>query len=98
MGDKTFLAAYGDNVQAYACAEYLFNDLGYTKCYLLTDNSMEFTTTLSSFFKEKFTALGGTIVLEDVYMNKDPDFSAQIDRFLAGGKDAQAMFIGGRAG
>ena len=95
VGDKTFLAAYGDNVQAYACAEYLYNDLGYTKCYLLTDNSMEFTTTLSSFFKEKFTALGGTIVLEDVYMNKDPDFSAQIDRFLAGAKDAQAMFIAG---
>lgn len=95
VGDLAFLAPFGDNVQAYACAEYLVNDLGYTKCYLLTDMSMEFTTTLSSFFKERFEALGGTIVLEDIYMNKDPDFSAQIDRFLAEGTEAEAIFIAG---
>ena len=95
VGDMAFLAPFGDNVQAYACAEYLFNDLGYRNCYLLTDMSMEFTTTLAFFFQEKFVELGGTIVLEDVYMNKDPDFSAQIDRFLAEGKAAEAIFIAG---
>jgi branched-chain amino acid transport system substrate-binding protein len=95
VGDMAFLAPFGDNVQAYACAEYLVNDLGFSKCYLLTDNSMEFTTTLSAFFKERFEALGGTIVLEDIYMNKDPDFSAQIDRFLADGKEAEAIFVAG---
>jgi branched-chain amino acid transport system substrate-binding protein len=95
VGDMAFLAPFGDNVQAYACAEYLVNDLGFSKCYLLTDNSMEFTTKLSAFFKEKFEALGGTIVLEDIYMNKDPDFSAQIDRFLADGKEAEAIFVAG---
>ncbi len=95
VGDMAFLAPFGDNVQAYACAEYLVNDLGFSKCYLLTDNSMEFTTTLSTFFKERFEALGGTIVLEDIYMNKDPDFSAQIDRFLADGKEAEAIFVAG---
>ena len=95
VGDLAFLAPFGDNVQAYACAQYLFKDLGFTKAYLLIDNSMEFTTTLASFFKERFVELGGTIVLEDIYMNKDPDFSAQIDRFLAEGKEAQAIFIAG---
>jgi len=95
VGDKAFLAAFGDNVQAYACADYLYKELGFTKCYLLTDMSMEFTITLSSFFKARFEELGGTFVLEDIYMNKDPDFSAQIDRFLASGTEAQAIFVAG---
>ena len=95
VGDLSFLAPFGDNVQAYACADYLFKDLGLTSCYLLTDMSMEFTTTLASFFKERFEALGGTFVLEDIYMNKDPDFSAQIDRFIANGSQAQAIFVSG---
>ena len=95
IGDMAFLAPFGDNIQAYACADFLTNDLNVTKAYLLTDQSMEFTTTLAKFFKEKFEANGGEIVLEDNYMNKDPDFSAQIDRFLAEGADAEAIFIAG---
>lgn len=95
VGDLSFLAPFGDNVQAYACADYLYKDLGLNTCYLLTDMSMEFTTTLASFFKERFEELGGTFVLEDIYMNKDPDYSAQIDRFLSEGKEAKAIFVAG---
>lgn len=95
VGDFAFLAPFGDNVQAYACADYAFVDLGLTKCYLLIDQSMEFTKTLAHFFKERYEALGGEIVLTDNYMNKDPDFSAQIDRFLAEADDAEILFISG---
>ncbi len=95
VGDLAFLAPFGDNVQAYACAHFLIEDLGIDKCYLLTDMSMEFTTALASFFEERFLELGGTMILKDIYMNKDPDFSAQIDRFLAQGAEAQALFIAG---
>jgi len=95
VGDYAFLAPFGDDIQAYASAEYALGDLKLTKGYLLIDDSMEFTTTLAKFFKERFTAKGGTLVLEDHYMNKDPDFSAQIDRFLAQAKDAQFLFVAG---
>ena len=95
VGDFAFLAPFGDDIQAYAAAEYVLGDLGLTKGYLLTDDSMEFTTTLAKFFKERFVAKGGTLVLEDHYMNKDPDFSAQIDRFLSQARDAQFLFIAG---
>ena len=95
VGDYAFLAPFGDDIQAYAAAEYVIDDLKLTKGYLLTDNSMEFTTTLAKFFKERFLARGGTLVLEDFYMNKDPDFSAQIDRFLAQARSAQFLFVAG---
>ncbi len=95
VGDFAFLAPFGDNVQAYACAEYAYNDLGLTKCYLLIDQSMEFTKALAHFFQEKYIELGGEIVLTDNYMNKDPDFSAQIDRFLADKGGSEILFISG---
>jgi len=95
VGDYAFLAPFGDNIQAYAAAEYAIDELKLTKGYLLIDDSMEFTTTLAKFFKERFLARGGTLVLEDHYMNKDPDFSAQIGRFLAQARDAQFLFVSG---
>lgn len=95
IGDMAFLAPFGDNIQAYACADFLKEDLGLSKVYLLTDQSMEFTTTLAKFFKERVELNGGEIVLEDSYMNKDPDFSAQIDRFLADTKGAEIIFVSG---
>lgn len=95
VGDFAFLAPFGDNVQAYATADYAFKDLGLKKCYLLVDQSMEFTKTLAHFFEERYTANGGEIVLTDNYMNKDPDFSAQIDRFLADKSGAEIIFISG---
>jgi branched-chain amino acid transport system substrate-binding protein len=56
---------------------------------------MEFTKTLAFFFEERFVEKGGEIVLKDNYMNKDPDFSAQIDRFLANQNGAEILFISG---
>ena len=95
VGDYAFLAPFGDNIQAYATADYSLYDLGLKKCYLLTDQSMEFTKALSKFFEARYTANGGEIVLSDSYMNKDPDFSAQIDRFLADKGGAEIIFIAG---
>jgi branched-chain amino acid transport system substrate-binding protein len=95
VGDYAFLAPFGDDIQAYACADYFLQEKKFTKGYLFTDDSMEFTTTLARFFKQRFEQGGGTLVLEDHYMNKDPDFSAQIDRFLAQGRDAEFLFISG---
>ncbi len=95
IGDMAFLAPFGDNIQAYACADFTTNDLGLKNCYLLTDMSMEFTTTLAKFYREKLEANGGAIVAEDTYMNKDLDYSAQIDRFLADTKGAEIIFVSG---
>lgn len=95
VGDFAFLAPFGDNIQAYATADFALNDLSAKKAYLLIDQSMEFTKTLAFFFEERYKANGGEIVLTDNYMNKDPDFSAQIDRFLAEASDAQILFVAG---
>jgi branched-chain amino acid transport system substrate-binding protein len=77
--DYLFLACFGDNVQAAAGAEYAHNSMDLKTCYLLIDEDMEFTRLLGRYFKEKYTQLGGEILLEDTYQGGTKDFSAQID-------------------
>lgn len=81
-GDMVFLAAFGDNVQAAAGAEYAMANFGDT-AYLLSDIGIEYTTLLGQYFKDAFTHGGGTIVLEDTYADDATDFSAQITKIKA---------------
>lgn len=82
VGDKMFLACFGDNVQAAAGAEFGFNKFG-KSAYLLWDKGVEYTTLLGGYFKSRYTELGGTLVLEDQYDDKATDFSAQITKIKA---------------
>lgn len=81
VGDYMFMAAFGDNAQAAAVADFAQKDLGAKSVWVLTDTSSDFTIGLSKYFKERFEANGGKIALEDEYDGSaDVDFSAQITR------------------
>ncbi|MFN8445587.1 MAG: ABC transporter substrate-binding protein [Caldilineaceae bacterium] len=82
VGDKMFLACFGDNVQAAVGAEYGFKNFG-KNAYLLWDKGVEYTTLLGGYFKARFNELGGQIVLEDSYEDAATDFSAQIAKIKA---------------
>jgi branched-chain amino acid transport system substrate-binding protein len=103
VGDEMFLVPFGDDVQAHAMAEYAYNTLGIKTVAVWTDNAMDYTTGLSKYFKERFTALGGKVVVEDVYTTTDQDFSAQVARlqstegvgalFASSGPDTAGIII-----
>ncbi|MEW5960879.1 MAG: ABC transporter substrate-binding protein, partial [Chloroflexota bacterium] len=92
VGDQMFLACFGDNVQAAAGAEYGFKNYG-KNAYLLWDKGVEYTTLLGGYFKDRFTELGGTIVLEDQYDDDATDFSAQIAKIKALPEQPDFYFI-----
>ncbi len=83
VGDMMFLAPFGDNVQAAAGAEYAFKTLNAKTAWLFWDKGAEYTTLLAKYFKERYTQLGGKILLDDTYSQGDTDFSAQITRLKA---------------
>ena len=93
VGDYFFMVPFGDDDQSYAIADYTYNTLGARNVVVWTDNSMDFTKALSKFFKERFTKLGGKVVVEDFFMMGDKDFSAQIARLKAANPKADAVFI-----
>lgn len=91
VGDEMFLACFADDVQAHAMAEYAYNTLGVHSVVIWTDNAMDYTKGLSKYFQDRFTQLGGKVLLNDIYMTEDKDFSALVSRLKAN-PDAQAVF------
>jgi branched-chain amino acid transport system substrate-binding protein len=91
VGDEMFMACFGDDVQAHAMAEYAYNTLGVHTVVVWTDNAMDYTKGLSKYFQDRFTKLGGKVLLNDIYMTEDKDFSALVSRLKAN-PDAQAVF------
>jgi branched-chain amino acid transport system substrate-binding protein len=92
VGDRMFLACFGDNVQAAAGAEFAAKNFGMS-AYLLWDKGVEYTTLLGGYFKARFTDLGGNIVLEDSYDDKGTDFSAQIAKVKALAKQPDFYYV-----
>ncbi len=93
VGDCAFLCAFGDDVCAEAGADYAFQELGAKTAYVLTDNSMSYTTNLSDYFINHFEELGGEIVLQDYFSSGDYDDAAQIARYQALGEEAGILFM-----
>ena len=91
--DYLYMACFGDNVQAAAGAEYGVNTLKAKTAYLLVDKGMEYTLLLGQFFKDRFTELGGQVVLEDTYQTGDKDYSAQITKLKALGTMPDLVYI-----
>src|SRR5258707_420554 len=73
-------------------AEFGFKKFGKT-AYLLSDKGVEYTTLLGQFFKDRYTQLGGQLVLEDTYDDKATDFSAQITKLKALDKQPDFYYI-----
>jgi branched-chain amino acid transport system substrate-binding protein len=93
IGDCLFMVPFGDDDQSFAIADYSFKSLGVKNVAVWTDNSMDFTKTLSKFYKQRVTELGVKVVLEDFFMMGDKDFSAQIARLKNISPQPDAIFI-----
>ena len=103
VGDEMFLVPFGDDVQAEAMAEYAYNKLGIHKIAIWTDRGMDYTTGLTKYFTKRFEKLGGKVVLSDVFMTSDQDFSALVSRlkstegvegvYAASGPDTAGIII-----
>lgn len=57
-----FMAAFGDNVQAAAAAEYASTDLKAKTAYVIYDESTEYTRLLQQYFTTRFQELGGQVL------------------------------------
>jgi len=60
--DYLYLAAFGDNVQAAAGAEFAHGTLNARKVVVLYNDSMAYTQLLHQYFGTRFTELGGDVI------------------------------------
>jgi branched-chain amino acid transport system substrate-binding protein len=95
LGDKQFTASVWNNNMAGGAAEWAYAEKGWRTAAVVNDTAYEYTQSLGELFKEAWTALGGTIVSDDVYTAGDEDFSAQIGRIQALPQAPDVIYISG---
>lgn len=93
LGDKQFTLSMWNTTMGAVAADYAFKERGWKTAYVVTDQFIAYTKSLSKYFVAQFKADGGEIILEDTYTNGDNDFSAQLARLKALGKKPDVIFL-----
>jgi branched-chain amino acid transport system substrate-binding protein len=93
LGDKQFTLSMWNTTMGAVAADYAFKEKGWKTAYVVTDQFIAYTKSLSKYFVAQFKADGGEILLEDTYTNGDNNFSAQIARLQALGKKPDVIFL-----
>lgn len=88
-----YLTCFGDNAQAAAGAEYAYETLHAKTAYLLFDKSMVYARLLTDYFKTRFVELGGEVVLEDSYSEKNPDLSSHLRKLTSLARQPDLLYI-----
>ncbi len=87
-GNYIFRTCFIDPFQGPVMAKFAREKLRAKRVALIVSNSSAYSIGLAKFFREAFTANGGTIVLEQKYAEGDKDFKAQLTAIKAAGVDA----------
>lgn len=78
VSEFIFRACFIDDFQGEVMAAFALRSLKVKRAAIFIDQSSDYSKGLARFFKQKFTALGGTIVTEQGFMPEDRDFTAQL--------------------
>jgi branched-chain amino acid transport system substrate-binding protein len=93
VGDYIFRVCFIDPFQGKVMATFARQNLKLDKVAILKDVKNDYSIGLAEAFQKSFTAIGGTIVVEQSYSQGDTDFSAQVTAIR--GTPAQAIFVPG---
>jgi len=88
-----FRACFNDSFQGRIIANYAFKVKGVKKAATLTDMNSDYSKGLSKSFKEAFISLGGKIVAEEGYQQKETEFGPQLKKIAA--SVAETLFVPG---
>lgn len=83
LGDKQFTRSMWNTTMGATAAEFAYEDRGWKTVYVVTDDFLSYTTSLSQYFITHFESLGGKVLYEDHYTQGDGDFSAHLERIQA---------------
>lgn len=82
LGDKQFTLSMWNTTMGAVTAEYAYKQ-GLKSVYVITDDFIDYTKSLSRYFIFRFKELGGNVVFEDTYTQGQGDISAQLARIKA---------------
>ncbi|HEY3425665.1 MAG TPA: ABC transporter substrate-binding protein [Negativicutes bacterium] len=81
--DYVFRVCFVNPFQGMVGANFALNTLKAKKAAIMIDNSSDYSKGLTQVFKEEFIKGGGTIVVEEAYLQKDQDFKTILTKLKA---------------
>lgn len=91
--DYIFRICFSDSFQGVVMASYANTDLKAKSAALLVDTTSDYSKGLAKNFKDKFTALGGSVTTEEAYQAKDKDFKAVLTKIK--GTSPDVLYVPG---
>lgn len=93
VGSYIFRVCFIDPFQGTVMAKFAFEELKARRVAVISSVSNAYSVGLARFFRDKFTAEGGEVTVEQKYSEGDKDFRAQLTAVRAAGADA--VFVPG---
>ena len=93
LGDKQFTLSMWNTTMGAVAADFACEEKGWEKAYVVTDQFIAYTKSLSKYFQAHYTDIGCEVILEDTYTNGDNDFSAQLARLQALDETPDVIFL-----
>ncbi|MDT4897786.1 MAG: branched-chain amino acid transport system substrate-binding protein [Acidobacteriota bacterium] len=87
IGDYIFRVCFIDPFQGEVMAKFASNTLKAKRAAILFDSNSDYSKGLIQFFKQAFTKLGGEIVAEQAYAQRDRDFTGQLTQIRSANPD-----------
>ncbi|HKR01459.1 MAG TPA: ABC transporter substrate-binding protein [Pyrinomonadaceae bacterium] len=87
IGDYIFRVCFIDPFQGEVMAKFAANTLKAKRAAILFDSNSDYSKGLIQFFKQAFTKLGGEIVAEQAYAQRDRDFTGQLTQIRSANPD-----------
>jgi branched-chain amino acid transport system substrate-binding protein len=87
IGDYIFRVCFIDPFQGEVMAKFAANTLKAKRAAILFDSNSDYSKGLTRFFQESFIKLGGQIVSEQAYAQRDRDFSGQLTQIRSASPD-----------
>ncbi len=93
LGDKQFTMSMWNTTMGAATAEYAWNKKGLKSVYVITDDFIDYTKSLSRYFIARYEELGGKVLFEDTYTQGQGDVSAQLARIKAQSPQPEFIYV-----
>ncbi len=93
LGDKQFTLSMWNTTMGSVIAEKAYVKDGLKTAYVVTDDFIDYTKSLSRYFIESFEHYGGTVLLEDVFSQGKLDTAAIIAHYRALPEEPDFIYI-----
>jgi branched-chain amino acid transport system substrate-binding protein len=93
LGDKQFTLSMWNTTMGAVIAEKAYVKDGLHTAYVITDDFIDYTKSLSRYFVECFTRLGGVVLREDIFSQGKVDTAALIAHYKALPEEPDFIYI-----